>query len=231
LTCIENAGRYAVVTEAPLLTIPEMHAIVETLALEDGEPLSIMDAALIRLGVAVAVTSLDRAAIDAGIIDALEAGASVAQVQEIISLVSGLGVHSLMASAVPLLARARAIGIAPDDRLSPEQQELWDRYVGDDPFWVGFERELPGFLRAMLLLSSEQFAAFFDYCAVPWKSGQVRARVKELAAMASDATPTHRFLPGFRLHLTNAVALGAGGTAIRQALAIAAAAPAHSGTR
>lgn len=213
-----------------MVTLSDLRGIVAALDLEEGPPLSPIEAALIGLGVAVSVTALDREAIDVRIGDALLAGASVAQVQEIISLISGLGVHSLMVSAVPLLEQARAAGIAPDEALSPEQQALWDRHVGDDPFWTGFERELPGFLRAMLLLSADQFAAFFDYCAVPWKSGQVRARVKELAALASDATPTHRFLPGFRLHLANAVALGAGGAAIGQALDIAAAAPTHKGT-
>jgi hypothetical protein len=83
----------------------------------------------------------------------------------------------------------------------------------------------------MLLLSTDQFIAFFEYCAVPWKSRQVRAKVKELTAMACDATPAHRFLPGFRLHLANAVALGAGRLAIEEAMAIAAAAPQHQGTR
>ena len=74
-----------------------------------------------------------------------------------------------------------------------------------------------------------QFSAFFDYCAVPWKSGRVRAVLKELIAMACDATPAHRFGPGFRLHLRNAIALGAGRRAVMETLEIAAAAPAHDG--
>jgi len=213
-----------------VVTLSDLRDIAAALELDAGSPLSDVDAALIALGVAISVTSLNRGAIERRIGDALEAGASVGQIQEIISLISGLGVHSLMVGAVPLLEQARAEGIDIADELSSQQQALWDQHVGDDPFWTGFERELPGFLRAMLLLSPDQFAAFFEYCALPWKSGQVRARTKELVAMASDATPTHRFMPGFRLHLANAVALGAGATAIGQALDIAAAAPEHSGT-
>ena len=75
----------------------------------------------------------------------------------------------------------------------------------------------------------EAYEAFFAYCAVPWRTGAVRGRVKELMSMACDATPTHRYLPGMRLHLGNAVALGYGRTAILHALDIAAAAPAHPG--
>jgi hypothetical protein len=47
--------------------------------------------------------------------------------------------------------------------------------------------------------------------------------------MAGDATPSHRYLPGMRLHLANAVRRGAGRTAILHALDLAAEAPAHPG--
>jgi hypothetical protein len=142
-------------------------------------------------------------------------------------LVSGLGVHSLMVTAVSI---ARAAGLEASS-LTPEEQALWDKHVGGDPFWIAFEAELPGFLRAMLKLSPDQFIAFFGYCAVPWKSGQVRAKLKELIAMACDATPAHRFGPGFRLHLGNAVKLGVGRRAVMETLDIAAATPPHEGWR
>lgn len=47
--------------------------------------------------------------------------------------------------------------------------------------------------------------------------------------MAIDATPTHRYVPGLRLHLANAVGLGATRAQLEQTLAIAAAGPEHSG--
>lgn len=215
-----------------MITLEEMtvYAREHSAHLDDGNPLSALEESLITLGVAVSVTSLDPAAIDRAIGDSLDAGASPQQVQEVISLISGLGVHSLMSSAARLVSLAEERGTAPSPTLSAHQQELWDRHVGDDPFWKSFEAEMPGFLAAMLRLSPDQFEAFFVYCAVPWKSGQVRARLKELIAMASDATPTHRFLPGFRVHLANAIKLGAGRLAIERTLDLAAAAPLHSGT-
>jgi alkylhydroperoxidase/carboxymuconolactone decarboxylase family protein YurZ len=196
----------------------------------EGEPMSAMEAALLRLGLAVSVTSLDRFIIRSRIGEALALGASVTQVQEVVSLVSGLGVHSLMVSAVDIVEQAALAGQEIDQAFDDRRARLWAQHIGDDPFWSAFDRETPGFLRALLLLSPDQFVAFIDYCAVPWKSGSVRARLKELIAMASDATPTHRFLPGFKLHLANALALGAGRAAIMQALDIAAAAPPHVGT-
>lgn len=215
-----------------MTTLRELREIARaaTAAAPEGDPLDPLSAALIELGVAVSVTSLDSDAIEATISRAFDAGASVAQVQEVIALISGLGVHSLMMSAVPVLSEAAARGLVEAETpLDDERKALWATYVGDDPFWTGFERELPGFLDAMLRLSPDIFTGFFEYCALPWKSGTVRARIKELIAMASDATPTHRFEPGFRVHLRNAIGLGAGRRAIEQALDIAATAPEHPG--
>lgn len=204
-------------------------ALVEDLQLEEGATLAEQDRALIRLGLAASVTSLDRDAIDSAVRDAFRAGASPAQVQEVVSVVSGLGVHSLMVTAAMIVDVAREAGFDLDATLDEADRARWSARIGDDPFWADVERELPGFLEAMLRLSPIQFDAFFDYCSVPWKSGFVRARLKELLAMACDATPAHRFMPGFRLHLRNSIKLGAGRLAILDSLELAAAAPQHRG--
>ncbi|MBC2669528.1 carboxymuconolactone decarboxylase family protein [Novosphingobium piscinae] len=199
--------------------------------LADGEPLDALSAALVTLAVSSSVTALDRAEVGAAIERCLDAGASVAQVQEIIALTSGLGVHSLMVTATAVLDAAAERGLLdPQAPLEPESQDLWNQYVGDDPFWEGFSSELPGFLESLLRLSPDMFTGFFEYCAIPWRSGTVRARIKELSALACDAAPSHRFRPGFRVHLKNAVGLGVGRLAIMQAMDIAAAAPEHRGT-
>ena len=203
----------------------------KTAKLAAGESLEPLERALIELGVAVSVTSLDRSAIDQAIVAALKAGANAGQLQEIVSLVSGLGVHSLMASATAIVRAAADRGQDFSQPLDMTQQCLWNLYVGDDAYWTEFDKVVPGFLDALVRLSPDQFEAFFIYCAVPWKSGSVRARTKELAALACDATPAHRFLPGFLLHLDNAIAVGVGRRAIMETLEIAASAPPHQGMR
>ena len=213
-----------------MITLQDLDQMARDATSDLGEPLSPIELLLIRVGVAASVTSLDRTAIEGAVSDAFAAGATPGQIQEIVSLVAGLGVHSLMTTSVMIVEQARRAGTPLSEELTAEQQALWDKHVGSDPFWQGFEVELPGFLRSMLVLSPDQFTAFFEFCAVPWKSRQVRAKIKELTAMACDATPAHRFLPGFRLHLRNAVTLGAGSTAIAQAMEIAALAPDHQGT-
>lgn len=47
--------------------------------------------------------------------------------------------------------------------------------------------ELPGFFDALARLSPEMFDAFRELCAVPWRSGVLRANEKELIYLSVDA--------------------------------------------
>lgn len=196
---------------------------------DEGEPLDDFERCLIALGLSVAVTSLDQLAIARWIGRAFDQGASAQQIQEVVSLVSGLGVHSLMASSAAIADAACVHGQPLAIELDRQQQDLWDRHVGNDAYWLKFNATMPGFLDALIRLSPDQFEAFFTYCAVPWKGRTVRARTKELIALACDATPAHRFVPGFLLHLDNAIAVGVGRRAILETLELAEQAPPHGG--
>lgn len=198
----------------------------------DGIGLDEKTAALIDLAVHVSVTTLDVDGVKSCTERALDAGASAEQVHEAVVLVSGLGVHSLMEGSrrVAEVLRERHTP-AMVEPLDEGRQKLWAKYVGTDRYWDAMEKEVPGFLDALLRLSPEAFEAFFIYCAVPWKTAALPALDKELISMAVDATPTHRYLPGMRLHLDNAIRLGAGRTVILETLELAAGAPPHLGVR
>lgn len=208
----------------------------EALALIDGVPegngLDARTAAIVALGVHAAVPTLAPEAVTIWAGRALDAGATPDQVHEALVLVSGLGVHTLMEGTRRVAALARERGLRPetlDAPLDPGRVELRSFRQGDDPYWQDFDREAPGFLDDLLRLSPEAYGAFFDYCAVPWRTRALRGQVKELLSLACDATPTHRYLPGLRLHVRNAIALGAGRRAVLEALDIAATAPPHPG--
>jgi alkylhydroperoxidase/carboxymuconolactone decarboxylase family protein YurZ len=203
--------------------------LVEAANVAQGDALGPIDRALIRLGLACALPSLNKEASRLAIADALSMGATAQQIQEVVSLMAGLGVHSLMLTAAMIVDEAILKDAPSADVFTPEEQKLWDERIGTDPFWGRMDEELPAFLRSMLKLSPVQFEAFFDFCAVPWKTRTVSARTKELLAMASDAMPSHRFMPGFRLHLANAIKLGAGRSALEECLALAKGAPLHVG--
>lgn len=193
--------------------------------LEPGEPLRELDAAFIRFALAISPTRLDRAAADRHARDALALGATPRQLHDVVVLLSALGTHALMLGSVLI----DQLDPAPDHPLDNELQELWDRYVGKDPYWDRFEAFVPGFLGALLRQSPRTFEAFFSYCALPWQDRSLPAKLMELIALAVDATPAHRFGPGFRLHLENAISLGISPARILGALEIAIAADDHAG--
>ena len=214
------------------LTLEEVNKVVLDFlqGVKEGEPLSELDDVLIRLAVNASPTVLNPKGIEKYTRLALDAGATAEQVHETLVLVSGLGVHTLMVGSPMVAAVLRERGNYPSNKsLDAKQQQLWSTYIGDDPFWDSMEREVPGFLVSLLMQSPEAFEAFFQYCAVPWKTAALRAYIKELISLATDATTSHRFLPGLRLHLSNAIHLGVGRRAILQTLAIAAEAPRHEG--
>jgi alkylhydroperoxidase/carboxymuconolactone decarboxylase family protein YurZ len=217
---------------APPLSLDDLRAVVVDMldGVDDGDPLDAPTAGLVALAVHATPSVLDADGTREWIEYTLDAGATAEQVHETLLLVSGLGVHTLMEGSRCLAAILRERGYRLPER-DARRQELWERFVGADPYWKRVEAEMPGFLDALLRLSPEGFEAFFEYCAVPWRGGALRAGVKELISLAVDATPTHRYLPGLRLHVANALDVGVGRQAILQALDVAASSPPHRGAR
>ncbi len=217
----------------PIVTVEDLRAEALTLlnAVADGDGLDPPVAALVRLAVHASVATLDGDGIDWTMRRALEAGATAAQVHETLVLVSGLGMHTLMEGSRRLASVLRENGdTSLDGPLDDTRIALRDRLEGNGGgYWRRFDRETPGFLDALLRLSPEAYEAFFTYCAVPWRMDALGALEKELLSLASDATPGHRYLPGLRVHVVNAIRLGAGRKAVLQALDIAATAPPHPG--
>lgn len=216
-------------TEA-VVTSAEIRGVAEDVLREvaDGDGLDDLTAALIGLSVRAVVTTMDTEGSERYIRLALAAGATPAQVHEVLTVVAAIGMHTFFESSRQLARIAAEL-----DPAAPvaADRELWAHYVGDDSYWARAEVAVPGFLDALLRMSPEAFAAFFEFCSVPWQSKTVPALTKELVSMACDATPGHRYLPAFRFHLANALRLGAGALAVRGALAIAEKAPSSQGVR
>jgi alkylhydroperoxidase/carboxymuconolactone decarboxylase family protein YurZ len=212
------------------LTLADVRAEVLRMldGVREGNPLREPAGALIELAVRAAPTALDTRGIRSCAEAALDAGASAEQVHETLLLVAGLGFHTLAEGSprVAEILRERGHPLPP---LDERRRRLWARHVGADAYWERVEAASPGFLEALLRLSPEGFEAFFAFCSVPWRAGALDVQLKELMCMAADATPTHRYLAGVRLHLARAVEVGAGRASILGALAIAAKAPLHEG--
>lgn len=197
-------------------------------AAPQGNQLGEIEQALVRYAVCASVATLDFKAGDAHAARALDLGATPDQLHEVLVLVSGLGVHTLMEGSRGLAALLQARGRSLPE-VDAERSALRARHLGSSRFWEAFEQQVPGFLDALLRLSPTAFEGFMHYGALPSRTNHLQPVVRELLSVAVDATPGHRYMPGLRLHLRNAVALGAGRRALLEALELAAAAPAPPG--
>lgn len=195
----------------------------------EGNALDELQVTLLRFALSASATSLDTDGAREHSLAARRAGATSEQLQEIVTLISSIGVHAFFESTRLLAAQ----GGAPEDRgaFDEQRQGLWDRHIGARKYWTSMREEIPGFLEALLWLSPEAFDAFIEYVGLPFRSRHVDTLTKEIISMAADAATSHRYLPGMRMHLRNAVHMGAGRRAIEQALRIAAASPAAVGVR
>ena len=193
-----------------------------------GQPLSPLDRALVQYAICSCVTILDLAGARRYAAAALDLGATPAQLHEVLALASGLGVHTLMEGSRDLadlvVSRGGDLPLVDERR-----EELRDRLLGTGTYWEVFEKHVPGFLDALLRLSPEAFEGFISYGSIPARTRQLPMLLKEIIAVTVDALPNHRYLPGLRFHLANALRLGAGRAEVLEAIDLAAAAPAPPG--
>ncbi len=197
---------------------------------EAGEGLTELERSLIRFGLAAAPTALDVEGMKRHGREAAELGATPEQLSCILMLVAPLGMHTLhegIRELRPIVEELEPTALSHE--LTPEQAALKEQYEANSSYWTRLDAQIPGFLDGLLRLSPSAYRQFFEFCAVAWETDVLDARTKELVYMAADATPTHRYGPGFRLHLDNARRMGASPTQIEETLELAAAAPPHRG--
>src|ERR1700686_4851759 len=109
-------------------------------AVPDGEPLDDQTGALIGLAVRSIATALDPIGTREYAERALDLGATPDQVHEVLVVVSGIGVHALMEGSRQLADLLRERGETEvAEPLDERRLQLWDRYVGTDPFWQRME--------------------------------------------------------------------------------------------
>jgi alkylhydroperoxidase/carboxymuconolactone decarboxylase family protein YurZ len=85
-----------------------------------------------------------------------------------------------------------------DDR----RRELREAFIEARGFWSPL-------WDGLLELDPDFFEAYIAFSSVPWRSGPLEPKVKELIYLAMDAAATHLFEPGIRQHVRNAIEHGA----------------------
>jgi alkylhydroperoxidase/carboxymuconolactone decarboxylase family protein YurZ len=99
--------------------------------------------------------------------------------------------------------------------LSERQRELRERFIDARGFWS----EL---WDGLLTLDEVFFEAYLEFSSVPWRSGPLDPKTKELIYIAVDAAATHLYEPGIRQHIRQALGHGATADEIMEVLELTA---------
>ena len=142
---------------------------------------------------------------------AIRLGATREELLEVLELTSTLGIHACNIG-VPLLLEAA--GRTPAAELDERRRRLKADFVARrgywHPFWDG-----------LLDLDPDFFEAYLRFSGHPWEHGVLEPKVKEFVYIAFDASATHLYVPGLKLHIENALGLGATVEDIMEVLEIA----------
>jgi alkylhydroperoxidase/carboxymuconolactone decarboxylase family protein YurZ len=159
---------------------------------------------LALLAVNASTTSLNESEIRRHARLALQAGATKAELSEVLALASVLGVHSLTVGVpilVELVADANGGGIDLPE-IDDHRATLKEQFIEARGYWT----EL---WETVLRLSPAYFESYLRYSSVPWTEGTLEPKIKEFIYVAITAATTHLFEPGIRVHMENAIKYGA----------------------
>ncbi|RKS78985.1 alkylhydroperoxidase/carboxymuconolactone decarboxylase family protein YurZ [Actinomadura pelletieri DSM 43383] len=164
---------------------------------------------LVALAVNSAVTHLHEPAVRRHVRAALDHGATREEIMETFQLVSVLGIHAA-STGFPLL---RALP-PPSDADAPDREAIKAEFIERrgywDESWEDVLQRAPAF-----------FAAYLNFSAIPWTRNALQPKVKELIYIAIDASATHMFTDGLKVHIANAITHGATPDEIATVLEIA----------
>lgn len=87
-------------------------------------------------------------------------------------------------------------------KLDSRQQSLKDQFAAARGYWSELWDDV-------LALDADFFEAYMNFSSVPWRTGTLDPKVRELIYIAIDLSTTHLYEPGTRVHINNALNYGA----------------------
>ena len=98
--------------------------------------------------------------------------------------------------------------------LTKEQQDFKDRYIRERGYWAEFNDGL-------LKYSPNWLERYLNYSKTPAEKGPLSPRIRELVYIAVDASCTHMFTPGLRIHVDLAFKCGCSARELIEVIQIA----------
>jgi alkylhydroperoxidase/carboxymuconolactone decarboxylase family protein YurZ len=177
----------------------------------------------VYVAVDAAATHLYVPGIRLHIAEALKHGATVQELMEVLELTATLGIHACNMGVPILLEELERTGQSVPRELSERQQAIKAEFEQKRGYWNAFWDE-------MLILDPDFFEAYTQFSSVPWVSGVLEPKVKELIYTAFDVSATHLYVKGLRQHIRNALAYGATREEVLEVIELASVIGIHSCT-
>ena len=180
---------------------------------------------LVLLACDVQCTHLFVPGIRAHIESALKAGATKAELIEVMELSSALGIHSVTAGVPALLEVLEEEGkITKEDMARPldaRQEKLKENF-----------RKKRGYYGStwdpVLLLYPDFFEAYTEISSVPFLEPALDSKTKEFIYCAIDVATSHLYIPGLKVHMRNALRYGATAEELMEVMELATQMGTHS---
>lgn len=161
------------------------------------------------IAVAASVTHIHVPAIKAHIQAALNLGGTAEEIIEVIGMTYLLGVHTVTLGFPILQELMNELGIENDESgedtaaaLKAERKRVQDKFVNARGFW-------PETFNPLLELDPQFFEQYADFSSLSSKSKFLEPKYRELIICAFDAATTHLYGRGTKIHMRNALKLGA----------------------
>ncbi|MFI7449106.1 carboxymuconolactone decarboxylase family protein [Nonomuraea sp. NPDC049714] len=177
---------------------------------------------LVYIAMDAAATHLYHPGIRQHVRAALSHGATAEEIMEVLELTATLGIHACNIGVPLLLEVLEEEGLRTGPAPLDERRE---RLKADFTHKRGYWHD---FWDGLLELDPDLFEAYLDFSGVPWTTGVLEPKVKELIYIAFDAAATHLYQPGLKLHMRNAIGYGATPEEIMEVLAIVSVIGIHS---
>lgn len=134
---------------------------------------------------------------------ALHHGATREELTEVLELISTVGIHASNVGVPVLLEVLEEEGMRNGpEPLDARREALKASFIENRGYWH------PSW-EGLLELDPDMFETYVEFSSVPWRTGVLEPKIKELMYCAFDAAATHLYVPGLKLHMRNALRYGA----------------------
>jgi alkylhydroperoxidase/carboxymuconolactone decarboxylase family protein YurZ len=179
---------------------------------ESGEHLDPKTRAFVQVTLNAALTHRDAVGLRRAINAALDAGATEEELVEVLFVTVTLAVHGMNIDVLTEVLDEEGLRAQPV-QWTPRQVAIREEYTTARGYWATF-------LDPTLELAPDFLEAYLAFSAAPARFGVLDAKTREFIYLAFDTSPTHLHRAGMRVHIRNALRLGATPAELAEVMAL-----------